>query len=132
MYLLDTDILIYALKGHEGVIANMRQHAGDPKAISAISYGELIYGAQKSRRVIENLAKVHRIKEVFPIIDITPSIMETFGALKADLGKSGTTVNDFDLIIGATAITMGYGIVTNNEKHFRKIPHLTLANWAKV
>ncbi len=84
-----------------------------------------------SQRVTENLAKVHRIKEIFPLIEITPSIMETFGALKAELRRNGTPVDDFDLLIGATGITMGYSIVTNNEKHFKKIPGLSITNWTK-
>jgi tRNA(fMet)-specific endonuclease VapC len=132
MFLLDTDILIYALNGEPIVIENIRQHAAAPKAVSVITYGELIFGAQRSARITENLAKVHRIKEIFPLIEITPSIMETFGAMKADLQKNGTPVDDFDLLIGATAITMGYGVVTNNEKHFKKIPGLAIANWAKT
>lgn len=131
MYLLDTDILIYSLKGEPTVIENIKRHASDPKAISVITYGELIFGAQLSQKVMENLAKAHRIKEIFPLIEITPSIVETFGAMKADLRRNGTPVDDFDLLIGATALTMGYSVVTNNEKHFKKIPGLTINNWTK-
>jgi tRNA(fMet)-specific endonuclease VapC len=131
MYLLDTDIIIYSLKGDAVVVENIKQHAADPKAVSVITYGELVFGAQWSQRVTENLAKVHRIKEIFPLIEITPSIMETFGAIKAELRKMGTPVDDFDLLIGATAITMGYSLVTNNEKHFKKIQGLSITNWTK-
>lgn len=131
MYLLDTDILIYSLKGDPTVIENIKQHASDPKAVSVITYGELIFGAQRSQKVTVNLAKIHRIKEIFPLIEITPSIMETFGAIKADLRRNGTPVDDFDLLIGATGLTMGYCVVTNNEKHFKKIPGLTITNWTK-
>lgn len=131
MYLLDTDIIIYSLKGDPVVVENIKQHAADPKAVSVITYGELVFGAQWSQRVTENLAKVHRIKEIFPLVEITPSIMETFGAIKAELRKKGTPVDDFDLLIGATAVTMGYSIATNNEKHFKKIPGLSITNWTK-
>lgn len=129
MYLLDTDIIIYALKGDPVVAENIKQHAADPKAVSVITYGELVFGAQCSQRVTENLAKVHRIKEIFPVFEITPSIMETFGTIKAELRQKGTPVDDFDLVIGATAVTMGYSVVTNNEKHFKKIPGLSITNW---
>ncbi|PCI69607.1 MAG: VapC toxin family PIN domain ribonuclease [Gammaproteobacteria bacterium] len=129
MYLIDTDIIIYSLKGVTSVTDNFESHANAPKAISVISYGELVYGAQKSMQVPSNLAKVNRIKEIFPIIDLSPSIMDCFGLLKAQLSKNGITVDDFDLLIGATAITYGYTIVTNNEKHFSKIPDLSIENW---
>ncbi len=46
MYLLDTDIIIYSLKGDPIVVENFKQHAADPKAVSVITYGELIFGAQ--------------------------------------------------------------------------------------
>jgi tRNA(fMet)-specific endonuclease VapC len=131
MYLLDTDILLDSLKGDPVVVENIRKHAADPKAISVVTYGELVFGAYRSQQVMENLAKVYRIREIFPVLEVTPSIMETFGGMKAELQKKGISVDDFDLLISATALNMGYCIVTNNEKHFKKIPSLTIANWAK-
>jgi tRNA(fMet)-specific endonuclease VapC len=131
MYLLDTDTLIYSLKADPVVVANLRNHSSDPKAISVITYGELVFGAYNSQKVTQNLARVHRLKEIFPVIDVTPAITETFGILKAELRSNGTTIDDFDLLIGATAISLGLCVVTNNERHFMKIPDLKIANWAK-
>ncbi len=131
MYLLDTDTLIYSLKGESAVLANFKRYAAEPKAVSVITYGELVFGAHGSQKVTENLAKVYRLKEIFPLIDVTPAIMDIFGTLKADLRKNGTPVDDFDLLIGATAITIGYRVVTNNERHYSKIPGLTIVNWRK-
>ena len=131
MYLLDTDTIIYALKGNSTVTDNLRSFADAPKAFSVITYGELIFGARKSQRVHENLAKVYHIKEVFPVIDLTPAIMETFGELKANMQSKGANVADFDLLIGATALCMDYIVVTNNTKHFSKIPGLKFTNWSK-
>lgn len=132
MYLLDTDTIIYSLMGIPAIVENMRAHAADPKAISVITYGELVYGAEKSQKISQNLAKVHRIREIFPVIELSCSIMDTFGSLKAELGRNGEVVDDFDLIIAATAITMGYSVVSNNEKHFSKIHDLSLENWTIV
>lgn len=50
MYLVDTDILVYSLKGHPQVVGHLQRTAEVPKAISVISYGELLYGASKSAR----------------------------------------------------------------------------------
>jgi len=129
MYLLDTDIIIYSLKGVPAVVENMRAHAADPKAVSVITYGELVYGAEKSQQTANNLAKVHRLREIFPIIELSCSIMDTFGSLKANLNRQGNVIDDFDLVIAATAITMGYAVVTNNDKHFSKLPDLSTENW---
>ena len=123
--------MIYSLKGFEKVIANFKLHADTPKALSVISYGELVYRANKSVQVENDLAKVHRLQEIFPVIDASKAILECFGGIKTNLSKKGITVADFDLLIGATAITFGYTLVTNNEKHFLKIPNLTVVNWMK-
>jgi len=129
MYLIDTDTIIYSLKGIPEVVENFRVHNTDPKAISVITYGELIYGAEKSQNVSKNLARIHRLREIFPIIEISCSIMDTFGSLKSRLTSQGTVLNNFDLLIASTAITMDYTVVSNNEKHFKKIPELQLENW---
>ena len=55
-----------------------------PKAISVIPYGELVYGCRKSQRPTTNLAKVHRLAEIYPVIDGTRSVMDSFGVIKAN------------------------------------------------
>ncbi len=85
----------------------------------------------KSKRQVENLAKVRRVGELFPVIDVSRAIMETFAAVKAELETKGRRVDDFDLIIAATALVMGYRLVTNNERHFSSIPGLEIENWSQ-
>jgi tRNA(fMet)-specific endonuclease VapC len=102
-----------------------------PKSLSVITYGELIFGAIKSRNREQNLANIHRIAEIFPILPITPAIMETYGELKANLAKSGSIIADMDLMIASTAITHNLILATNNEKHFGRISILKLENWVQ-
>lgn len=132
MFLIDTDILIYSLKADEVVLSHLRRTAASAKAISVISYGELLYGAQKSARPDENLARVRRLGEVLPVIPVSPAIMETFSALKARLESDGRRLDDFELVIAATALTVGYRLVTNNEKHYRRIHGLHLETWTQA
>lgn len=130
MYLLDTDIIIYSLKGESKVVSNFNLYKQAPKALSVITYGELIYGAKRSKNKISNLAK-NTLKEMFPIINISPAIMEIFGEIKASLFSKGNVLDDFDMLIASTALSFGYTLVTNNEKHFSKINELKIANWNK-
>ncbi|MCW7474811.1 type II toxin-antitoxin system VapC family toxin [Leptospira levettii] len=130
-YLIDTDIIIYSLKGNENVQKIFLERKNLSKAISVITYGELIFGAKKSKSREKNLATVYRIGELFPVIEITKGIVETFGEVKATLQKKGNTVDDFDLLIGSTALFLNYTLVTNNEKHFSMIPGLSIENWSK-
>ena len=52
-----------------------------------------------------------------------------FGLLKADLEAGGRPLDDFDLVIASTALTLGYRLVTSNEKHFARIEGLALESW---
>lgn len=131
MYLLDTDIVVFFLRGQSRVIRNVEIHASDPKAISVITHGELLYGALKSDRPAEYLAKVHRIAEIFPLIEVSRAVMETFASIKVDLERKGKRIDDFDLILGSTALLLNYTVVTNNERHFRDIPGLGIENWSR-
>lgn len=131
MFLIDTDILIYSLKQHETVVAQFEAHAHEPKALSVVSYGELYVGALRSGRRAQNLAQVRRIAELFPVIEVSRAIMETFAGVKADLLGKGTPVDDFDLLIAATALVHGLRLVTNNERHFKRVRGLHVENWAK-
>jgi len=131
MFLLDTDTVVFLLRGHQEVIRNVEAHGEDPKAISVISYGELLHGAAKSLRPEANTARVRRLTEVLPVVDVTPAIMETFASVKADQERKGYAVDDFALVIAATAMSLNYRLVTNNERHFQHIAGLRLENWTR-
>lgn len=64
-------------------------------------------------------------------VDVSPAIRDIFGSLKAQLYRKGTPIDDFDLMIGASALTTGYCVVSNNERHYLKIPALSVVNWTK-
>jgi len=131
MYLLDSDILIFLLRGNPKVTENLESRVADPKALSVVSYGELLYGAMRSARPVKNAARVRRLGEVIPVIDVSPGIMETFADIKTGLEGQGARIDDFDLIIAATALHLNYTLVTNNVRHFRSVPGITVENWTK-
>ena len=129
MFLLDTDTVIYCLKGQETVIRNLKNHRQDPLKISTITLLELYYGAYKSEKVTGNLAKVKRIESDFDTIAVDFSIAGTFGMLKSSLETQGLPLDDFDLVIAACALTRNLVLVTNNTKHFQRVEGLKLENW---
>ena len=57
--------------------------------------------------------------------------METFSAVKVTIQKIGSPVDDMDLLIASTAMTLNYTLVTNNEKHYSKIKGLKIENWSR-
>ncbi|RJP84153.1 MAG: type II toxin-antitoxin system VapC family toxin [Desulfobacteraceae bacterium] len=131
MYLLDTDIIIYSLKGNQAVVRNLQRHLNDPLHISAVTLMELYYGAYKSSQVESNLAKVKAIESSMDIVPVSQGLVEIFGLLKSNLEKTGTPLDDFDLVLGATALSRNLVLVTNNTKHFQRINGLKMENWSQ-
>ena len=128
-YLIDTDIIIYSLKGDSAVHDWMRRNQNIPKFLSIVTYGELMYGARKSRQSERNIATVHRVADLFPLLDINKGIMDVFSEQKAKLELAGARIEDMDLLIAATALYMNLSLVTNNRGHFNRIPGLRLEEW---
>jgi predicted nucleic acid-binding protein len=130
VFLLDTDTIIYGLKGDPSVKKRLEEHLGDPMGVSVVSLMELYHGAYKSRRVTVNLARVRAIEAAFEVIPIGPAAAQTFGELKTGLEKRGTPLDDFDLVLAACALAHNFTLVTNNISHFSRIADLRLVNWA--
>ena len=130
MFLLDTDTIIYNLKGNEAIKKNLQFHFDTPLKISVITLMELYFGAYKSEKFSSNLAKVRTIENTFEIIPAGKESAENFGLLKASLEKSGTRLDDFDLTIASCALAYNLTIVTNNLKHFSRIEGLKITNWS--
>ena len=131
MYLLDTDTIIFSLKGNPVVQKNLVFHINDTIKISAVTLMELYYGAYKSQKVTGNLAKIKTIEQSLEIVPVGIEPAEIFGMLKSDLEKTGSRLDDFDLIIAACALSHNLTLVTNNEKHFQRVEGLKLANWTR-
>ena len=129
MFLLDTDTIIYNLKGNESIRRNLQDHFEDPMKICVITLMELYFGAYQSKKIAGNLSKVRAIENAFEVISVNNDCADIFGMLKASLKKSGKILDDFDLIIASCAMTNNLTLVTNNTKHFSRIDGLKLTNW---
>jgi len=132
MYLLDSDTLIYSLKGDAAVQKQLVLHMNDALKVSVISLMELYYGAFKSERVAGNLAKVRKIEQHLESVPVGIEVAEIFGMLKSDMESKGTRLDDFDLIIASSALAHNLILVTNNIRHFERIEGLKIENWTNV
>jgi len=129
VYLLDTDTVIYALKGQRDVMRNLALHADDPLGVSVITLMELYYGAFRSRQVAGNLAKVRSLEKAVQVWDLQADAAEVFGALKAQLESDGNGLDDFDLGIAACALVHNLTLVSHNSAHFARVRGLRLDDW---
>ena len=97
--------------------------------ISEITVAELKFEAENSRdksgnrRLVESFASTIKVVPIFTSLDV-------FAREKARLRTHGHIIDDFDLLIGATAIANDLILVTNNVKHFSRLEGITIENWA--
>ena len=129
MYLLDTDTVIYILKGDPVAEANLKKHIHDSIKMGTITLMELYYGAYKSQKVTSNIAKIKNLENVLEIIPVGEEVAEIFGREKVRLEKEGAPLDDFDLVVGCCALAHNLTLVTNNVRHFKRIEGLQVTNW---
>ena len=130
-YLIDTDTIIFALRGDSGVLAKFEENKNLPISISMITYAELVFGAKRSQNEQKNMIKVNHIRDIYPIEELNEGVMEVFADIKAKMFDKGIRIEDMDLLIAATAIYNELTLVTDNTKHFESIPNLKIENWKR-
>lgn len=129
-YLLDTNICISMLKNKYGIREAILRVKAENCYVSEITLGELYFGASFSNNKEERLKDVAFIVNHFKIIPVSETL-PLYGDVKADLKREGNLIDDFDILIGCTAILNGLIMVTDNLKHLKRLPGIKIENWTK-
>lgn len=129
IYLLDTDLCVYWLRGYTSVRQQINAIEPGDLAISIISVAELHYGADCSNRPEHNHKVVDDFVNGLTVLTLKQPAARQFGEIKARLRGEGKLIEDFDLLIAATALTHDLTLVTNNLEHFKRIENLQIENW---
>ena len=127
-YLLDTNVCIELLRGNKTVRGHIEEAGPQNCRISEITVAELYYGAAKSTRSFEKKQDIRFLLELFDLALISPALAE-YGEIKTFLEGKGNRIDEFDLLIGATALEGKLILVTNNTSHLSRIPGLKLEDW---
>jgi tRNA(fMet)-specific endonuclease VapC len=128
LFTLDTDTVSFALRGVGNVGARLAREQRSDLCLSAITVAELRFGADKrgSRRI-------HRAIDGFlsgvGVVVFDADAAAAFGKGAADLAGSGIPIGQVDTLLAAHALSMGATLVTNNRRHFSKVPGLKVENW---
>lgn len=131
MYLIDSDTLVFYMRGDPTVIRKIASLAAGSMAMSVISLGELFYGAQESKSVHDPIAQVRRLAGIIPVLGLEAKTMEVYAVIKARMESRGTRLDDMDILIASTAISMRYTLVTHNARHFERIDGLSFEDWTR-
>ncbi|RLD62148.1 MAG: type II toxin-antitoxin system VapC family toxin [Bacteroidetes bacterium] len=129
-YLFDTNICIYYIQGKFSLKEKFRKIKKENRFISEITLAELKFGVKNSQSQKKNQETLDNFLTGIQILPIINSL-DIYAEEKARLRKQGRPIDDFDLLIGASAISNEMILVTNNESHFQRITNITIENWTK-
>ena len=129
--MLDTDICIYIIKRKPlNVLERLESIRPDQLSMSAITFAELMNGAKKSQRVEANVSRLNALGELLEICSFDQQAAVAYGDVRSSLEKRGEVIGPHDLLIAAHALSLGRILITNNEREFKRVEGLKVANWA--
>ena len=130
LYMLDTNICSYILKNHPVTIKSHFDEVGnDALAISTVVLAELYYGAARHPKSIAIRREIDNFAERLAVIPWDEAAADHYGVIRTALERQGAPIGAMDLMIAAHARSRKATLVSNNTKHFEKIPALLIANW---
>ena len=131
MYLLDTNICIYAIKKKsENLLQKLSMNLGNGILISSLSVAELEFGVSNSLFPEKNRFSLLEFLSIFNILDFKESDAIPYGEIKTYLKRKGTIIGPIDLLLAAQALSNNLVFVTNNTKEFSRIENLKLEDWS--
>ena len=130
-YLLDTNICIFFIKGQYELNKKIVEIGVENCFISEITVAELKYGIENSKTIEAMRIVVEAFITKFAIIPIYNSL-DIYAKEKANLRKEGLLIDDFDILIGATAIANDMVMVTNNVAHLNRLNDIIIEDWTRL
>lgn len=132
-YLLDTNICIFLKNNrHPAVAKKLATLMPGDIAMSVVTWGELMVGAEKSREKPQTLAKMHKLRSLVPVLGLDDSVGDHYGAIRGQLEMTGKKIGPNDLWIAAHARALGIPVVTNNTGEFARVSGLTVEDWTQA
>lgn len=127
-YLLDTNICAYFLNGKFNLEAKIEKVGFENCVVSEITIAELKYGVEKSTHKEKNRKTLETFQSKFNVVPIFPSL-DIYAKEKARLKTKGKILDEFDLLIGSTAIFNNLTLVTKNVSDFNRLENIEIEDW---
>lgn len=128
-YMLDTNIVIYTMKNRPQTVKRRFEKHQGRIAISTVTLGELVFGAEHSQQVERNLADIESMAARLDVLPFEESAAYHFGQIRAALYGMGKPIGPYDMMIAGHARSRGLKLVTNNMQEFERVEGLQLENW---
>jgi predicted nucleic acid-binding protein len=131
--ILDSSVIIAAERGGQSVrqiLEQVQASQGETEVgISVVTVAELVHGAFRAKTQAQQerrLEFIDRLCRDVPVYPMTLDIARLVGRIEGQQEAKGIQFAFEDLVIGVTALHLGYAVMTLNARHFQRIPGLTI------
>ena len=128
--LIDTSVFIELERRGQSVDALGQALRGDSDALASITASELLVGVHRVITPAQRLRRqafVEGVLQRIPTIPFDLDVVRVHARLAADLATAGQSIGANDLLIAATALAYGYAVLTQNLRHFQRVPGLAVS-----
>jgi len=131
MYLLDTNIISYWMRGDKKVIGRIKKRAPADLSLSTITLAEILYGIEKSPiEKKERRLKIKKISSLLGLYSFDEAAAGEYAIIRAQLERGGIVISQRDTQIASIAMANKLTVVTHNAKEFGRIGKLKVEDWA--
>ena len=130
MYLLDTNIVSYWMRGEARILGRLRSHPPSELALSSITLAEILCGIEKSpSRKGERRERIARILSQLELHPFDEAATRRYATVRARLEESGQPISERDTQIAAVALSRRLTVVTSNTREFGRVDGLKIEDW---
>ncbi len=131
MYLLDTNIISYWMRGDRSVIDRIKDHSPSDLLLSTITLAEILYGIEKSPiKKKERRLKIKQISSLLGICPFDEIAAGQYAVIRTQLEREGRVISERDTQIASIARANRLIVVTHNVKEFGRVDKLKVEDWA--
>ena len=131
-YMLDTDLCIDVLRDRPAELGTHFDAESDGLCISTVTLTELLHGAAKSARPIENRHEVENFSARLAVLSFDAEAADHSADIRATLERSSKSIGAYDVLIAGHARSRGLVVITGNVGEFGRVDGLRCENWRKV
>jgi tRNA(fMet)-specific endonuclease VapC len=128
-YMLDTNLCIRVLRDRPQSIRARFNAEADGLCISTIVLTELLHGAAKSARPVENRTEVERFASRLQVMPFDADAAAHAGDIRATLEREGRPIGGYDVLIAGHARSRGLVVITGNLGEFTRVDGLRCEDW---
>jgi tRNA(fMet)-specific endonuclease VapC len=130
-YMLDTNVCIRVLRDRPAWARRRFNETAEGLCISTLVLTELLHGAAKSARPVENRRAVEDFAARLEVLPFDAAGADHAGEIKAALERKGQAIGAYDVLIAGHARSRGLAVVTGNLGEFGRVEGLRCEDWAQ-